>query len=304
MKKNFLENLNEKMSTKIVVLIVVISLVLGYAMFEYKTLRDSLTSSEQNIELIKEDFSQRLTNLENSFEVAASENITLAEALQLERERNEKIKDDLEDISDVVGDLEKLKDIDPELLQKYSKVYFLNEHYEPSDLEKLSSKYVYNGDKTIQIHGEVEPFLEDLIDDARDDGVDISIASGYRSFGEQSGLKSSYVFTYGAGTANQFSADQGYSEHQLGTAVDFTTDNIGGGFGGFQNTEAYEWLNKNAYKYGFVLSYPEGNAYYQFEPWHWRFVGESLAKKLYKDDVHFYDYDQRRIDEYLIKIFD
>jgi len=60
----------------------------------------------------------------------------------------------------------------------------------------------------------------------------------------------------------------------------------------------------NAHKYGFTLSYPEGNQYYVFEPWHWRFVGEDLARDLKRDERHFYDLDQRAIDGYLLEIFD
>jgi hypothetical protein len=63
-------------------------------------------------------------------------------------------------------------------------------------------------------------------------------------------------------------------------------------------------MQKNAYKYGFVLSYPKGNVYYVFEPWHWRFVGEKLAADLNKSGDYFYDWDQRKIDTYLVNVFD
>jgi len=79
---------------------------------------------------------------------------------------------------------------------------------------------------------------------------------------------------------------------------------VGANLTGFENTEAYTWLQENAYKYGFVLSYPKGNGYYVFEPWHWRFVGKDLAIKLHREDKNFYDLDQRQIDEYLVSIFD
>ena len=108
---------------------------------------------------------------------------------------------------------------------------------------------------------------------------------------------------YGSG-ANSFSADQGYSEHQLGTTIDFTTEEIGASSSVFGKTTAYQWLLENAYKYGFILSYPEANKYYQFEPWHWRFVGRGLAEKLHQEGKNFYDLDQREIDEYLISFFD
>ncbi|MCH8871748.1 M15 family metallopeptidase, partial [candidate division KSB1 bacterium] len=154
-----------------------------------------------------------------------------------------------------------------------------------------------------QISSKVWSHLENLIDDAAGGGVTLWIVSAYRSFGTQSSLKAAYRISYGSG-ANAFSADQGYSEHQLGTTIDFTTRNLGGGLSGFNDTEAYQWLLDNAYRYGFVLSYPEGNAYYIFEPWHWRFVGTELAHQLNRDTTNFYDAPQREIDEYLLNIFD
>ncbi len=98
--------------------------------------------------------------------------------------------------------------------------------------------------------------------------------------------------------------DQGYSEHQLGTTVDFTTSDIGTSFSGFEQTQAYQWLLDNAYKYGFTLSYPQGNTYYQFEPWHWRFVGKDLAERLHEEGISFYDLSQREINQYLVFLFD
>ena len=83
-----------------------------------------------------------------------------------------------------------------------------------------------------------------------------------------------------------------------------TTENLGANFTDFGDTKAYQWLLENAYKYGFILSYPEGNDYYQFEPWHFRFVGKSLAKRLHEEKQFFYDLSQRNIDAYLINIFD
>jgi zinc D-Ala-D-Ala carboxypeptidase len=149
----------------------------------------------------------------------------------------------------------------------------------------------------------VYPFLIEMLTDAKDDGINLLVVSAYRSFDKQKDLKSAYAVQYGTG-ANTFSADQGYSEHQLGTTIDFTTDAMGGALTGFEKTEAYAWLQKYAHKYGFTLSYPEANDYYIFEPWHWRFVGEDLARDLHNDGKYFYDLDQREISEYLISLFD
>ncbi len=200
--------------------------------------------------------------------------------------------------------LTKIIETDKELLQKYSKVYFLNENYVPSKLRELPAEYLTNANQqSNEIHAEVAPYLEDLIDDAADDGITLTVTSAYRSFATQATLKSGYTVTYGAGTANQFSAEQGYSEHQLGTAVDFGTPGSNLTIS-FENTAAFKWLNENAYRYGFILSYPKGNTYYQYEPWHWRFVGKDLARRLHRNNQYFYDMDQRDINEYLGEIFD
>lgn len=207
-------------------------------------------------------------------------------------------------ISGTVGTLEKLSKTDPELLAKYSKVYFLNENYAPDRVVSVDSSYLYNDKKSETIHAQVWPFLQDMLRAAQHDDVELYVYSAYRSFTTQGALKGTYTVTYGAGTANTFSADQGYSEHQLGTTVDLITTGLNGQLEGFEKTEAYTWLLDNAYKYGFILSYPKNNGYYVFEPWHWRFVGVKLATKLHREGKNFYDLDQRNIDEYLVDIFD
>ena len=206
-------------------------------------------------------------------------------------------------IQDTVGVLEKLSKTDEELLKKYSKIYFLNENYEPSTLTDIADEYVLKGSTNYYINAKVWPYLRSLFETAHNDGIELLSASAYRSFDTQSALKSSYTVTYGSG-ANKFSADQGYSEHQLGTSLDFTTKKLGSSFSAIASDPAYQWLQSNAHKYGFILSYPEGNAYYKFEPWHWRFVGVELASELHTEGKHFYDLDQREIDEYLVKLFD
>ncbi len=250
------------------------------------------------------------TDVTNNTETTEQRIIELSDSIYAGQQDVEDIQDALkkydrsfDKLTDSVDDLEKLSTTDPELLQKYSKVYFLNEHYAPADLTALDDKYIYDNGKEVSISSEVWPYLEDLLDEARDDRVDILVLSGYRSYDEQSTLKGMYTSTYGVG-ANTFSADQGYSEHQLGTTVDFTVTGLNGALDGFENTEAYNWLLKNAYKYGFTMSYPEGNEYYEYEPWHWRFVGKDLARYLFKNDEYFYDLEQREIDTYLIELFD
>lgn len=255
------------------------------------------------------DLSTRVGELENTLASTTALLIGTIEETQTSlssalNEEKERLQEELGDISGTVSTLEKLSKTDPELLQKYSKVFFLNEHYAPERLVAIDEEYVYDEDQVERVHALVGPHLEDLLEEAEDDGIELFVKSAFRSFNEQGALKGAYTVTYGAGTANQFSADQGYSEHQLGTTVDFITPGLNGQLTGFEKTEAYEWLLENAHNYGFVLSYPPNNQYYLFEPWHWRYVGEDLARRLERRGEYFYDLDQREIDNYLVELFD
>lgn len=247
--------------------------------------------------------SSTIADLSGRLSLTADQLNQIEDSYSAEKKKNDSFEDQISKISGTVGVLDKLAKTDKELLMKYSKVYFLNEHYVPPKIVPIAKKYLYNEALTKSIHAQVAPYMSDMIDAALDDNIKLWVNSAYRSFGEQAGLKGAYTSTYGSG-ANSFSADQGYSEHQLGTTIDFTTEGINGGLDGFDTTKAYTWMQQNAYKYGFVLSYPKGNKYYVFEPWHWRFVGKKLATDLHKSGDFFYDWDQRKIDTYLVNIFD
>jgi LAS superfamily LD-carboxypeptidase LdcB len=214
------------------------------------------------------------------------------------------VQDQVGVIGGAVTDLKKLSDTDPQLLAKYSKIFFLNENYTPARLVAIPSDYKYVTTKDLQIIPQVLSYMTKMLDAAKQDGVELYVDSSYRSFNTQAALKSQYKVVYGAGTANQFSADQGYSEHQLGTAADFITTGTGGVLSGFDTRPAYAWMIANAWRYGFILSYPKNNGYYIFEPWHWRFVGVKLATDLHTTGTYFYEMGQRTIDTYLSSFFD
>jgi len=276
------------------------SVALGYAYF---LLDSKFMNSRQESALAIAELSLERDNLTKRILGLEEENRYLIEALYSEQGKNRLFEEQINEIANTVGLLDKIRRTDPELLQKYSKVYFLNEHYVPSELGAVNSGFIYEQGRPMLIHARVNPFLEQMLREAVSDGMNLKILSAFRSFDDQEFLKSNYKTIYGSG-ANQFSADQGYSEHQLGTAVDFTTVERGATFDRFEETNEYRWLLRNAHRFGFVLSYPENNSYYQFEPWHWRFVGVRLATKLFNEGKFFYDLDQREINEYLAYIFD
>lgn len=267
-------------------------------------LNQGLMSFKKKTSASVELLNQRVSGLEAALATSTLTSEELARRLEDQQNRSAEFENTIDDINNTVGDLEKLSKTDKELLQKYSKVYFLSDNYVPLSLDSIDKEYLNDNTKNFQFHTSALPFLERMLNRAERDDIDLKIVSAYRSFGTQSQLKATYKVNYGSG-ANTFSADQGYSEHQLGTTVDLTTPGLAADLSiSFENTEAFKWLDDNAYKYGFILSYPKNNIYYQYEPWHWRFVGVKLATHLHRNDKNFSSLEQREIDTYLIKIFD
>lgn len=134
----------------------------------------------------------------------------------------------------------------------------------------------------------VQP-LTTLFESAAKDGHALMIGSAYRSSTTQESLFASYVASAGYDEANRYSAHAGHSEHQTGLAVDISTTSQQCYLSAcFINTSDGQWLSENAHKYGFTLRYPEGKEAitgYNFEPWHYRYVGVELATALYQSEL-------------------
>ena len=271
---------------------------IGFNVFLYA----KLNKENQNLNSSIEKYEHALSLSQKRLASTHQEKTQIENSLLKEKENVNLFQSQIQNLAGTVGVLEKLSKTDSELLKKYSKVYFLNENYIPESISPLDPKYLFQKDRLTEINTKVLPYLQNLIEDANKNNLNLLVLSGYRSFHTQASLKSAYKVTYGSG-ANKFSADQGYSEHQLGTAVDFTNSKIGALLSGFDKTEEYKWLLDNAHKYGFILSYPKDNTYYIFEPWHWRYVGVELATKLYSEKISFYSLDQRTLDTYLLNLF-
>lgn len=117
---------------------------------------------------------------------------------------------------------------------------------------------------------------------ARAASARFSVQSAYRSYLTQKSTFAYWVRVQGFAVAIQESARAGHSEHQLGTALDFRS--YGGrapwNYRDWATTRAGKWLKANAWRYGFVMSYPKGKTAvtcYAYEPWHYRYVGRARA---------------------------
>jgi zinc D-Ala-D-Ala carboxypeptidase len=118
-----------------------------------------------------------------------------------------------------------------------------------------------------------------------DDGAEIAVRWAYRSYGEQQGAFAYWVRHSGEEAALKASARPGHSEHQMGTAIDFrSADSLKApwDYDDWATTKPGAWMGANAWRFGFVLSYPKGmeaQTCYAYEPWHYRYVGRDLAQQ-------------------------
>jgi len=133
-----------------------------------------------------------------------------------------------------------------------------------------------------RVRPEVISDLAALRKDAAAAGAPLKIVSAYRSYATQASTFNGWVRQSGYSAALLASARRGHSEHQLGTAVDFTSAAGGApwSYRDWATTPAGAWMQANAWRYGFVLSYPRGataTTCYQYEPWHFRYFDRPIA---------------------------
>ncbi len=151
--------------------------------------------------------------------------------------------------------------------------------YEPNDLEVVPPRYGAGGyeDRVLLLRREAKEKFIALIEDAAREGVVVRILSAYRSARYQAGLYGNAVASQGV--FQNSVAKPGFSEHQLGTTCDLTTDEIQNGLSSeFESTRAFRWIEINGYRYGIFLSYPkygERVTGYIYEPWHYRCYGNA-----------------------------
>jgi D-alanyl-D-alanine carboxypeptidase len=158
-------------------------------------------------------------------------------------------------------------------------IYKLPSSYAPSDLVDTGGLRLNAGYRVRTIIG---ADLAAMARDIRAAGAPLQVVSAYRSYAQQEATFKHWVSVSGYQEALLTSARPGHSEHQLGTTLDFTS--LGGAapwnYSDWASTAAGAWMAKNAWKYGFVMTYPRGSTSvtcYSYEPWHYRYVGKPIA---------------------------
>ena len=167
-----------------------------------------------------------------------------------------------------------------------NKYHYLDSNYIPDNLVTIDSQY-----GRLQVEKTTYEAFIKMYNAAKEVGLNLYAASPYRSYNTQLGLYNNYVNRDGKALADTYSARAGFSEHQTGLAIDITRR--GGNLGGFEYTEEFKWLNQNAHKYGFILRYPKGKEWitgYQYESWHYRYIGVEAATQIYNENITFEEY--------------
>ena len=162
------------------------------------------------------------------------------------------------------------------------------EDYEPKDLVDMDNKYANNTYGQKRLRKEAYEAFVKMVDDAKADGVTFYAESAYRDYSYQDKLYKNYVYSNGQEKANKFAAKPGFSEHELGLAIDlaniWTITTKG---------EEYKWLSKHAHKYGYIFRYKEeweDITGYSAESWHIRYVGSKIATDVVKKNMSYEEY--------------
>ena len=192
----------------------------------------------------------------------------------------------------------------------------VGEDFTVSSLKTLDTQYT-TGKKSIQLEMNAALAAEALMAEMRACGFDeITITSAYRSYSYQKSLFDKYFAEEKAANPNLsdakikeivlgYSAEPGYSEHHSGLCLDFITSGMNDLYNygsetpnnsadrGFAETEEYQWLLENAHRFGFILRYPENKVNetkYNYESWHFRFVGIDAATKIHNKGITLESY--------------
>lgn len=173
-----------------------------------------------------------------------------------------------------------------------NKYYKLESTYEPDDLVVVPQTYSWGELGSRKIRQPAYDAFVEMFEGAKEAGYYLMINMGYHSYSDQEEVYNNYKNLRGEMYADSMAARAGYSEHQTGLAMDiFSKDNSNRTT--FKDSETAKWLKENSYKYGFILRYPEDKVSitgFNYEPWHYRYVGVDVATKIYNDNITLEEY--------------
>ena len=170
-----------------------------------------------------------------------------------------------------------------------NKFYKLKSDYIPEDLTNINLNYAYDNNK---VRKEVNDAFVNMASAAKEENIKLIANSSFRDYDRQDAVYKEFYYSKGIDYADKYAARPGHSEHQTGLCIDIFT---GGNSNteNFEESDAYKWLIKNAHKYGFILRYPKDKEYltgYNYESWHYRYLGIDIATKVYESNLTYDEY--------------
>ena len=177
------------------------------------------------------------------------------------------------------------------LLNKYNLV---SKSYKPKNLVQVSTEYAK---ENILLTEEANNQFILMAEAAKKENLTLYAISGYRDYTYQENLYNNY-YSIDGNKANEYSSKPGHSEHHTGLAIDISNKTTS--YEEFDKTEEFKWMQENAHKYGFILRYPEdktNETLYQYEPWHYRYVGIKISTYIKKHNISFEEYYVKHIEK-------
>ena len=286
----------KKLKTKnFLVFIIIIILIITSIIYGINKSKNNNTNSKKQNKIENKDKvnnTKKLTELEKAKKDLAYYKDEYEDAYKEYREKNKDLSIEKVIINVNIGlnydyytHTKATKDTNTILVNKYN---YLTEDYVPENLQTVDKKY---SSKTLQLVDYAKEAFEELSEAASKENYTVLAMSSYRSYQYQYNLYNRYVNTDGIEAADTYSARPGYSEHQTGLAVDVYNGKED--FTNFEKTKEYNWMQDNAYKFGFILRFPKDKVLetgYQYESWHYRYVGKEIAKYIHDNNLCFEEY--------------
>ena len=182
--------------------------------------------------------------------------------------------------------------LDAGILTLVNKHYYLDENYEPENLLVISPKYSWGSNGSQKTREEVLNAYIKMHDAAELEDIYLMVNRSYKSYNDLKTQYDNYKNIHGQDEADKELIRPGFNERQLGLTIDILslqdpTQST------FKDSATYTWLKDNAYRYGFIIRYPEGNENItgtEFIPWIFRYVGEEAAKVIHDQNITFEEY--------------
>lgn len=229
--------------------------------------------------------------------------VTISNSLITEVPRPNYIKDILKEII-LKDNIESMYNDNLNFEMIINRQHLLSSSFVPSDLivtDNNEDNFHQFVDPTLKpmISASIYPQYLQMKQDMERLGLYIILDSGYRSYYYQQQIMEFKINELGPEVAYNLVAPPGASEHQTGLAFDISLIRDGHIYTEVKETDPEViWLIKNSYKYGFILRYPKGKEHitgYQFEPWHYRYVGLRLSTLLTKLDLTLEEYYENKL---------